>query len=277
MISRPSALGVAVGAEVVLRVDRVHPARLGGVAARVERRRPVGARRARRAARTPRRAGRRRRGRPSPVHAARVRCSTAREGSAGQRCSLRPHATDRHQGRGDEPEGSPQLRDPRHDRGRPRAARQRGEVAPRGQGADRRRLRPHRQRRDLAAPAHTSRRTSTRQVALGPRADRKRKLLLHSHEIERLRARVDPEHLSLVPLSIYFKDGRAKVELALAKGRKTHDKRQAIAERDADRGPPPRAMARGDRDDWPVAMVRPLRTGAILDTHHIHGADRFRR
>ena len=63
--------------------------------------------------------------------------------------------------------------------------------------------------------------------------DRKRKLLLHSHEIERLRARVDPEHLALIPLSIYFKDGRAKVELALAKGRKIHDKRQAIAERDA--------------------------------------------
>jgi SsrA-binding protein len=62
---------------------------------------------------------------------------------------------------------------------------------------------------------------------------RKRKLLLHAHEIERLRQRVDPEHLSLVPLSVYFKDGRVKVELALAKGRKTHDKRQAIAERDA--------------------------------------------
>jgi SsrA-binding protein len=76
--------------------------------------------------------------------------------------------------------------------------------------------------------------------------DRKRKLLLHSHEIERLRARVDPEHLSLVPLSIYFKDGRAKVELALAKGRKIHDKRQAIAERDAAMNL--RRAARGDHD-----------------------------
>src|SRR4051794_9118388 len=46
---------------------------------------------------------------------------------------------------------------------------------------------------------------------------RKRKLLLHQHEIERLRHRVDPEHLSLIPLSVYMKDGRAKVELALAK------------------------------------------------------------
>ena len=78
--------------------------------------------------------------------------------------------------------------------------------------------------------------------------DRKRKLLLHGHEIERLRARVDPEHLALVPLSIYFKDGRAKVELALAKGRKVHDKRQAIAERDAQMDVR-RALARGDRDD----------------------------
>ena len=65
-----------------------------------------------------------------------------------------------------------------------------------------------------------------------------------SHEIERLKARVDPEHLSLIPLSIYFKDGRAKVELALARGRKTHDKRQAIAERDAARD-----LARANRGD----------------------------
>jgi SsrA-binding protein len=77
---------------------------------------------------------------------------------------------------------------------------------------------------------------------------RKRKLLLHHQEIERLRQRVDPEHLSLIPLSIYMKDGRAKVELALAKGRKTHDKRQAIAERDAQLDVR-RAMARRDRDD----------------------------
>ena len=76
--------------------------------------------------------------------------------------------------------------------------------------------------------------------------DRKRKLLLHHHEIERLRSRVDPEQLSLVPLSIYFKDGRAKVELALAKGRKIHDKRQAIAERDAAMNL--RRAARGDHE-----------------------------
>lgn len=63
--------------------------------------------------------------------------------------------------------------------------------------------------------------------------DRKRKLLMHRHELDRLRMRVDIERLSLIPLQLYFKDGRAKVELALARGRTKGDKRQAIAERDA--------------------------------------------
>ncbi len=63
--------------------------------------------------------------------------------------------------------------------------------------------------------------------------DRKRKLLLHRNEIDKLRMRVDIERLSLIPVSLYFKDGRAKVELALARGRTKGDKRQAIAERDA--------------------------------------------
>jgi SsrA-binding protein len=58
---------------------------------------------------------------------------------------------------------------------------------------------------------------------------------LHRDELERLRARVAQERLTLVPLSIYFRDGRAKVELALAKGRTHGDRRQAIAERDAAR------------------------------------------
>jgi len=65
--------------------------------------------------------------------------------------------------------------------------------------------------------------------------DRSRKLLLHRREIEEVAARVAQEGLTLIPLSIYFSDGRAKVELALARGRKTYDKRHAIAERDARR------------------------------------------
>ena len=77
--------------------------------------------------------------------------------------------------------------------------------------------------------------------------DRARKLLLKSEEISKLSARVAQDRLTLVPLKIYFKDGRAKVELALAKGRRTHDKRQAIAERDAERDVR-REMARRDRD-----------------------------
>lgn len=62
--------------------------------------------------------------------------------------------------------------------------------------------------------------------------DRRRKLLLHREEIDRLGARVAQDRLTLVPLAVYFKEGRAKVEIALARGRKAHDKRQAIAERD---------------------------------------------
>lgn len=76
---------------------------------------------------------------------------------------------------------------------------------------------------------------------------RERKLLLHREEIDRIRARVDQEHLAVVPLSLYFKDGRAKLELGLGKGRRTYDKRQAIAKRDADREAA-RAMARRGRD-----------------------------
>ena len=64
---------------------------------------------------------------------------------------------------------------------------------------------------------------------------RRRKLLMHRHEIDRLRLRMQTERLSLVPLQLYFKDGRLKVELAVGKGRNVVDKRQDIARRDADR------------------------------------------
>jgi SsrA-binding protein len=65
--------------------------------------------------------------------------------------------------------------------------------------------------------------------------ERPRKLLLHKDEIEDLGGRTQREALSLVPLSVYFKDGKAKVELALARGRKQYDKRAAMAEADANR------------------------------------------
>ncbi|WP_239311139.1 MULTISPECIES: SsrA-binding protein SmpB [unclassified Frankia] len=64
---------------------------------------------------------------------------------------------------------------------------------------------------------------------------RRRKLLLHRDEIAKLVGKTKEGGLTIVPLSIYFKDGRAKVEVALARGRKTYDKRHALAERDASR------------------------------------------
>jgi SsrA-binding protein len=80
--------------------------------------------------------------------------------------------------------------------------------------------------------------------------ERKRKLLLNRSEIDELRARTQQEPLTLVPLSVYFKDGRAKVELALARGRKRYDKRHAIAARDAAREAARAASNRGrGRDD----------------------------
>lgn len=69
----------------------------------------------------------------------------------------------------------------------------------------------------------------------GHEPDRRRKLLLHRREIDRLGARVDQEQLTLVPLSLYWKGGRAKVELALARGRRQYDKRAQLAERTARR------------------------------------------
>jgi SsrA-binding protein len=65
--------------------------------------------------------------------------------------------------------------------------------------------------------------------------ERDRKLLLHGREISRLAGRVAERGLTLVPLRLYFKDGRAKLELGLAKGRQLHDKRSALREREVRR------------------------------------------
>jgi SsrA-binding protein len=64
---------------------------------------------------------------------------------------------------------------------------------------------------------------------------RKRKLLLHRREIRRLQAFVQRRGYTLIPLKLYFQRGYAKVSLGLARGKKSHDKRHAIAERDAKR------------------------------------------
>jgi len=64
---------------------------------------------------------------------------------------------------------------------------------------------------------------------------RSRKLLLHRAEIAKLIGKTKESGLTLVPLSLYFKDGKAKVEIALARGKKAYDKRQTLAARDAAR------------------------------------------
>ena len=68
---------------------------------------------------------------------------------------------------------------------------------------------------------------------------RKRKLLLHAQQIEKLARQTEAKEYTIVPLSLYFKDGRVKVEIALAKGKREYDKRQALREaqdkRDAQR------------------------------------------
>lgn len=65
--------------------------------------------------------------------------------------------------------------------------------------------------------------------------ERPRKLLLHRTQIDEIAGRVGRQSLTLVPLSLYIKDGRVKVELALAKGRRLYDKRHALATREAER------------------------------------------
>ncbi|RZI89965.1 MAG: SsrA-binding protein, partial [Microbacterium sp.] len=75
--------------------------------------------------------------------------------------------------------------------------------------------------------------SQARWVEAGSR--RKRKLLLHRAQIDKIERKVNESGMSVVPIQLYFKDGRAKVEIALAKGKKTWDKRQSIAEREASR------------------------------------------
>lgn len=64
---------------------------------------------------------------------------------------------------------------------------------------------------------------------------RPRKLLLHRKEIDKLDAEVNQKGVTIVPLRVYLKGGRAKIEIAVAKGKKLYDKREAIAKRDAQR------------------------------------------
>ena len=83
-------------------------------------------------------------------------------------------------------------------------------------------------------------------AAFAHEPDRRRKLLAHRAEIDRLSSRLDREPLALIPLALYFVNGRAKLELALARGKSRTDRRHDIAKRDADREAQ-RAMARANR------------------------------
>ena len=78
---------------------------------------------------------------------------------------------------------------------------------------------------------------------------RKRKLLLHKSEIHRLIGKTKETGHTIVPLSLYFKDGKAKVEIALARGKKNYDKRQTLMERQMTREAE-RAMSRRGREDY---------------------------
>lgn len=81
-------------------------------------------------------------------------------------------------------------------------------------------------------------------AAFGHTETRPRKLLLNRSELERIRAAVERDGMTAIPTRIYYKGGRAKLELALAKGKKMHDKRHAIKERTEEREARA-AMARG--------------------------------
>ncbi len=78
--------------------------------------------------------------------------------------------------------------------------------------------------------------------------ERDRKLLLHQREIARLTGKVAERGLTIVPLRLYFKKGRAKLELGLARGKKLHDKRSSLREREVQREM--YRAARGSRREW---------------------------
>ncbi len=69
----------------------------------------------------------------------------------------------------------------------------------------------------------------------GHEPERTRKLLMHRGEIERVRGKLDQKGLALIPLRLYFKEGKAKVEMALAKGQAKYDKRETLKRRQAER------------------------------------------
>ncbi len=105
--------------------------------------------------------------------------------------------------------------------------------------------------RGVAARACTSPPTSTPRGSAPTTPSAGASCCLHRDQIDELMGQTQQKSLTLVPLSIYFKDGRAKVELALARGRRLYDKRHAIATRDAERDAAPRSPQRGGQERGP--------------------------
>jgi SsrA-binding protein len=69
----------------------------------------------------------------------------------------------------------------------------------------------------------------------GHEPDRTRKLLLHRHEIDRIRTQIEERGRTLIPIKMYFKDGKAKIELGIARGKDRFDKRETLKRKQADR------------------------------------------
>ena len=93
---------------------------------------------------------------------------------------------------------------------------------------------------------HINAYSGTGNSATGHEPDRPRKLLMHRREINRITERIDRDGLTVIPLKLYFSKGKAKIEVALARGRRLHDKRNAIAKRESERDTQ-RAIARKNR------------------------------
>ena len=88
--------------------------------------------------------------------------------------------------------------------------------------------------KDISEAVDIGLRRVVRRLDVGRFPERQRKLLLHRAEIDKLNSRINQEKLTLVPLEMYFKDGRIKVRLGLGKGQTKSDKRNVMAKRDAD-------------------------------------------
>ena len=98
-----------------------------------------------------------------------------------------------------------------------------------------------------------------------PEADRTKKLLMHKAEIRRLIGKVEQKGFTLVPLNLHYKGGRVKAEIALAKGKAQHDKRETEKKRDWQReGPPDAAQTRPSPPKAPILRPPPSKGGCHM-------------